>query len=51
MGRIGVEDIEEFSAVELAKKYRSTAGSQAKATVEEEHSRNTGPLGAAPHAI
>ena len=35
MGRIVVEDIEEYSSVELAKKYKSTAGSQPKADPNE----------------
>ncbi len=35
VGRIVVEDIEEYSSTELAKKYPSTAGSQAEAPAEE----------------
>lgn len=35
MGRIVVEDIEEYAQVELAKKYPSTAGSQPQAPAEE----------------
>jgi ectoine hydroxylase-related dioxygenase (phytanoyl-CoA dioxygenase family) len=35
MGRILVEDIEEYAQVELAKKYPSTAGSQKQAPAEE----------------
>ena len=35
MSRIVVEDIEEYSSVELAKKYKSTAGSQPQAPPEE----------------